>query len=94
MIANNERMYEITTVEHPTYRIPALGFRGTPVGIDVERVVSTGIRPLMDIGVAGRNGGQIGAGLMTAPMACFEAALAAYDERYAGARSSTAFTAS
>lgn len=94
MIANNERMYEITTVEHPTYRIPALGFRGTPVGIDVERVVSTGICPLMDIGVAGRNGGQIGAGLMTAPMGCFEAALAAYHERYSRARPNTTITAS
>jgi hypothetical protein len=82
MIANNERMYEITVAEHPTYRIPALGFRGTPVGIDIERVVASGILPVMDIGVAGRSGGQIGAGLMTAPMACFEAALAAHRERY------------
>jgi Protein of unknown function (DUF1116) len=85
MIANTLKMYEITVAEHPTYRIPALSFRGTPTGIDIERVVETGIRPLMDIGVAGRSGGQIGAGLMTAPMGCFEAALAAYRERY-GAR--------
>ena len=84
MVANTLRMYEITVAEHPTYRIPALSFRGTPTGIDVERVVSTGIAPLMDVGVAGRNGGQIGAGLMTAPMACFETAAAAFRERYPG----------
>ncbi len=82
MIANTLRMYEITVGEHPMYRIPALAFRGTPTGIDVERVVSSGIAPVMDVGVAGRDGGQIGAGLMTAPMGCFESAAAAYRERY------------
>jgi hypothetical protein len=91
MVANTRRMYEITVAEHPVYRIPALGFRGVPTGIDVERVVETGIRPVMDVGVAGRSGGQIGAGLMRAPLGCFEAAARAYGERYgaglAGARS-------
>ena len=82
MVANTERMYGITVGEHPMYRIPALGFRGTPIGIDVLRVVESGVLPLMDIGVAGRDGGQIGAGLMTAPPACFEAAATAFAERY------------
>lgn len=85
MIANTERMYAITVAEHPMYRIPALKFRGCPVGIDVERVAATGVLPLMDIGVAGRMGGQIGAGMMTAPMGCFTQALDAYRERYPGA---------
>jgi hypothetical protein len=85
MIANTLRMYDITVAEHPVYRIPALSFRGTPTGIDVERVVETGIGPVMDIGVAGRSGGQIGAGLMTAPLACFAAAADALGERYPGA---------
>ncbi|HMJ95197.1 MAG TPA: DUF1116 domain-containing protein [Thermoleophilaceae bacterium] len=82
MIANTERMYGITVGEHPMYRIPALSFRGTPIGIDVLRVVESGVLPVMDIGVAGRDGGQIGAGLMTAPLPCFEAAAEAYAERY------------
>jgi hypothetical protein len=85
MIENTERMYEITVAEHPTYRIPSLAFRGTPIGIAIERVVSTGIGPVMDVGVAGRSGGQIGAGLMTGPLECFEAALAVHGERYAAA---------
>ena len=37
----------------------------------------------MDVGIAGRSGGQIGAGLMTAPVGCFEAAVAAYHRRFA-----------
>ena len=82
MIANTEQMYEITVGEHPTYRIPALSFRGTPTGIDIARVVATGIRPVMDIGIAGRDGGQIGAGLMRGPLGCFETAVEAFEARY------------
>jgi hypothetical protein len=82
MIENTERMYGITVAEHPVYKIPALAFRGTPVGIDACLVAESGVQPVMDIGVAGRSGGQIGAGLGKAPLACFEAAAAAYAERY------------
>jgi hypothetical protein len=82
MIAMNRAMYEITVAEHPEFKIPYLGFRGTPVGIDVHRVLATGITPVMDVGVPGRAGGQIGAGVMKAPLACFEAAAKAYAERY------------
>jgi hypothetical protein len=32
--------------------------------------------------VAGRGGGQIGAGVLRAPLACFEAAVKAYRRRY------------
>ncbi|MFP5284572.1 MAG: DUF1116 domain-containing protein, partial [Thermoanaerobaculia bacterium] len=38
-------MYEITTAEHSHFTIPALGFRGTPVGIDLRKVVELGITP-------------------------------------------------
>ena len=82
MVALNLEMYEITLGEHPDYRIPFLGFRGVPTGIDVFRVVATGIAPAMDIGVAGSGGGQIGAGVLRAPLACFEAATAEYGRRY------------
>ena len=82
MVANTERMYGITVAEHPVYRIPALSFRGTPIGIDITRVIETGVLPVMDIGVAGRAGGQIGAGLMIAPIECFQGAATAYAELY------------
>jgi hypothetical protein len=75
-------MYDITLGEHPDFRIPYLQYRGTPTGIDVLAVASSGIRPVMDIGVAGRNGGQIGAGFMRAPIPCFEAAAEAYSAAY------------
>ena len=74
-----EEMAEISLGEHPHFRIPTLDERGTPVGIDVRRVVETGITPLINTGIAGRipGTGQIGAGIVRAPLACFEAALAA-----------------
>jgi Protein of unknown function (DUF1116) len=82
MVEMNRAMYAITLAEHPEFRIPYLGFRGVPVGIDVHRVVATGVVPVMDIGVAGRKGGQIGAGVLRAPLACFTAAAEAHGRRY------------
>jgi hypothetical protein len=72
-------MYEITLGEHPAYQIPILEFRGTPTGIDVTRVVRTGILPQINTGMAGAvaGTGQVGAGLVTPPEQCFPAALAA-----------------
>ena len=77
--ATTEEMAEICLGEHPHFRMPTLDERGTPVGIDVCRVVETGITPLINTGIAGRvpGTGQIGAGVVRAPLACFEAALAA-----------------
>jgi hypothetical protein len=82
MVAANREMYEITVAEHPEFQIPYLGFRGVPIGIDVERVASTGIAPALDIGIAGSGGGQIGAGSFRAPRECFDTAWAAYLEAY------------
>ena len=79
MIERNKEMYEITHGENPTYRIPLFSFRGTPTGIDVRKVLTTGILPVMDVGLAGRDGGQIGAGLLHAPLQCFADAAAALD---------------
>ncbi len=77
-IAITEEMAEITVGEHPHFRIPNLDDRGAPVGIDVRRVVETGITPIINTGIAGRQPGvgQIGAGTVRAPLACFEQALA------------------
>jgi hypothetical protein len=82
MIAMNRAMYEITLAEHPELKIPYLRFRGVPVGIDVHKVVATGITPVMDIGVAGRGGGQIGAGVLRAPIGCFTSAARAHRAAY------------
>jgi hypothetical protein len=72
-------MYELTAGESEAYRIPILDFRGTPTGIDVRKVVRVGVPPIINTGIAHRAPGigQIGAGLVRAPMACFERAAAA-----------------
>jgi hypothetical protein len=82
MVETNLQMYEITAGEHPEFKIPFFGFRGVPSGIDAYRVVETGITPAMDIGVAGRGGGQIGAGTLRAPLACFDQAVEEHRRRY------------
>ena len=74
MIARNLEMYQITAGENTTFRIPLLSFRGTPTGIDIFKVLDTDVMPVMDVGLAGRDGGQIGAGVIRAPRECFERA--------------------
>lgn len=77
-------MYEITVAEHKQFTIPALDFRGTPTGVDIRKVVETGIRPRINTGVAHRKAGigQVGAGLVRPPMQIFEDALVAFAEHY------------
>lgn len=82
MVAANLEMYDITVAEHPEFKVPYLRFRGVPVGIDIYRVVATGITPVLDIGVAGKMGGQIGAGSFKAPLESFHAAVEEYARRY------------
>ena len=82
MVERNLELYEITVGENAHYHIPFLGYRGSPTGIDLFRVLDTGVLPAMDIGVAGRDGGQIGAGIVRAPMECFERAAEAWRARY------------
>lgn len=77
-------MYEITETEHTAFTIPALGFRGTPTGVDIRKVVELGIRPQINTGIAHKEPGigQVGAGLVLPPMNVFEEALVAFAEKY------------
>jgi len=79
--ANSLRMRSITLGESDVFQLPALDFRGAPCGIDLRKVVDTGIEPVINTGIAHREAGigQIGAGLTRAPLACFTQALAALD---------------
>lgn len=79
MARMNLEMYEITQGEHEYFKIPYFGYRGTPTGIDIRKVVATGITPVIDAGVAGKGGGQIGAGTVRPPLATFQAALKAFE---------------
>jgi hypothetical protein len=76
-LATTQRMYDITVGENPAFAIPILEFRGAPTGIDVAAVVRSGVLPQINTGMAGRvaGTGQVGAGLVTPPMACFTQAL-------------------
>lgn len=75
---------EIALGEHPHYRVPALDDRGAPTGIDLLRVLETGIRPVVDIVMVHRTPGRgmIGFGLTSPAAACFEQAGDAFHERY------------
>jgi hypothetical protein len=77
-----EEMAEICLGEHPHFRMPTLDERGTPVGIDIRKVVETGIAPMINTGIAGKvpGTGQVGAGVARAPLACFAQALEAFAE--------------
>jgi len=75
-------MYEITFDEHDQFTIPALNFRGTPCGIDVRKVMETGILPQINTGIAHRlpGIGMVGAGILRAPRQCFTDAFEALKE--------------
>ncbi|MDP6653962.1 MAG: DUF1116 domain-containing protein, partial [Gammaproteobacteria bacterium] len=72
-------MGEITLATNPEWMIPALDYQGVPTGIDIRLVVETGIAPTINTGIAHRKPGigQVGAGVVKAPLACFEKALRA-----------------
>jgi uncharacterized protein DUF1116 len=77
-------MSEITLGRHPKWTIPALEFSGTPAGIDIRRVVESGVAPAINTGIAHRKPGvgQVGAGVARAPLACFEQALKAFSSQW------------
>jgi hypothetical protein len=77
--ANSRRMLSITLGANQAFTLPALNFGGTPAGIDARLVVDSGILPIINTGIAHKQAGvgQIGAGVTTAPMACFTSAIEA-----------------
>ncbi|MCX7781352.1 MAG: DUF1116 domain-containing protein [Negativicutes bacterium] len=82
-IGYSQKMYEITTAENSNYSNPNLNFRGAATGIDVRKVIQTGILPIINTGMAHKEPGvgQVGAGLVRPPQECFEKALLALAER-------------
>lgn len=76
-------MYEITVGQNPEWTIPFMDFAGVPTGIDARKVLATGLAPVINTAIAHREPGrgQVGAGIVRAPMACFEKAIRAVGER-------------
>lgn len=81
-VANTLEMTQICAATNNDVQIPAMDFAGAPIGIDIRKVVQTGIAPLIDTAITHKEGGLIGAGQVRAPMGCFEKALKAFSERY------------
>jgi hypothetical protein len=78
----SEEMREIYADSNPMLPIPTWNSQGASLGLDVRRVVETGITPVINTGIAHRRAGigQIGAGTVRAPLECFAAALEALAE--------------
>ena len=78
-IANTRAMGHITLGRNGALTLPEMNFSGTPAGIDVRKVVDTGILPVINTGIAHREQGigQIGAGITHAPLGCFAEAVTA-----------------
>lgn len=64
-------------------RLPVLDNEGTPLGVDVRKVVETQTTPAVNTGIvhAFDGSGQVGAGVAHAPLDCFRAALLDLDRR-------------
>lgn len=79
--AVSEEMAEIYLERNMQLQILCWDFQGA-CPTDIRRVVETGITPLINTGIAHKEAGigQIGAGTVRAPLACFEQALEALAE--------------
>jgi hypothetical protein len=86
-LATTRSMRRITVRPHPAYSIPSLNFTGTPSGIDVLKVLDTGVLPVINTGIAHRLAGigQIGAGIVTAPPEVFLQAVRGLADRRSAA---------
>jgi len=75
-------MSEIATGENPEWTIPSMDYLGVPTGIDIRLVLESGLAPTINTGIAHKEPGvgQVGAGVVRAPMKCFEQALVAFAE--------------
>ncbi len=73
-------MSEICCAENPEWSIPGMDYLGVPTGIDIRRVVDVGVAPTINTGIAHKKPGigQVGAGVVRAPMRCFTDALRAF----------------
>lgn len=81
-----QEMYEITAAENKNLKIPTLNFKGTPTGIDIVKVLKTGVQPTITTGMAHKDPGvgQVGAGIVKAPLDCFVKAAEYYSKHKNG----------
>ncbi len=72
-LVRSRDMRHITIGRNSQFTLPALDFAATAAGIDVRKVVDTGILPVVNTGIAHKEAGigQIGAGITSAPLEVF-----------------------
>ncbi|MGY3777944.1 YlbE family protein [Isobaculum melis] len=82
-LAISNEMMEIVIDRNPNFTVPTWDFQGICLGIDARKVVETGITPVINTGIAHKKAGvgQIGAGTVHPPLACFEKAIVAYAKK-------------
>ncbi|MDT2683252.1 DUF1116 domain-containing protein [Enterococcus gallinarum] len=82
-LETSNEMAKICLGHNSTFSIPTWDFQGTCLGIDIRKVVETGITPVINTGIAHKEAGvgQVGAGTVRAPLGCFENALIAYAKK-------------
>jgi hypothetical protein len=77
-------MGEITVGPNPEWTMATMQMAGVPTGIDIRKVLSTGLKPVINTAITNKRPGkgQIGAGVVHAPFECFEKALLAYADKH------------
>ena len=80
-VATTQAVERICVGRSGRFKLPFLDFRGSPIGVDVRRVVETEITPAINTGIlhASAGTGQVGAGVARAPIDCFRESLLALD---------------
>lgn len=75
-----KQMGEISYAKSTQFQLATMNFEGSPLGIDIRKVIENDIVPVINTGMAHRKPGigQIGAGVVKAPYGCFEKALVAF----------------
>jgi succinyl-CoA synthetase alpha subunit len=79
----SEEMMEICLGRNPNFTIPTWSFKGICLAIDARKVVEKEITPVINTGIAHKVAGygQIGAGTVHPPLACFQKAVLAYAKK-------------
>jgi hypothetical protein len=81
-IKHTREMMAISFGRNPGFVLPVLDFQAGPIGIDMLKVLETGVTPLIDSAMAAKKGGFAGAGQVRVPIQCFQKAFRAFADKH------------